>query len=69
MYVQSIIRTGGRQLVCEWGLGSAWSCACVHYNLFRGDYSYQERLYSQLVQEPGSQVIPGLRYKGECKCG
>ena len=44
MYVQLVIRTGGRQLVCGWGLGSAWSRVCVHYNLFRGGYSYSREI-------------------------
>ena len=42
------------------GLGHVYVVACLKVVIL-----IHERLCSQLVQEPRSQVIPGLRYKSE----
>ena len=33
------------------------------------NYSYSREIMLLAVQEPSSQVIPGLRYKAKCKYG
>ena len=43
-------------------LGGVYVITCLEVVIL-----IHKRLCSQLVQEPRSQVIPGLRYKAKCK--
>ena len=46
------------------GLGHVYAITCLKVVIL-----IRKRLCSRLVQEPHSQVIPGLQYKAKCKCG